>query len=219
MEENEKIGVPAAQPQSPDNFDALRSFASLDDEIYDTDDNADFRRGDAASARYEAPAAAARKPAPPAAPQPRQNNTAVPTAVSAIPPSRFTQLFGESKLLAVLTLIAGIGGIGWVLLYIGMLMERESLFTQTIQTMAVQGQYEYSVTFTSPLLGVLRGVLYLTPVFALVWALVVALCGKKNKFLGHKAVIITVLCVFALVGIVAVFDIAAAGLVFDIVKN
>ena len=137
----------------------------------------------------------------------------------ALPPSRFTALFGESRFLSVLSLLSGVAGVSWLLLYVGMLIQRDSLFTQAVEAMSVQGRYEYSVTFSSPVLGVLRVMLYLVPVVALIWSVTVAAVSKRGKSLGKKAVLIAVLAVFVVVGLVAVFDVFAAGLVFDVMKN
>ena len=127
--------------------------------------------------------------------------------------NRIKLLLGTSKPASVLTLLnLGVYGV-WLVLYIVCTMIRASLFSQAQSQMAMSGQTQYTVTVSSPLFTALKFILYLLPVFALVWALVIRNEDKK-EVICDKKLIIAALAVIICAAFTAFIDIGKLGLIF-----
>ena len=127
--------------------------------------------------------------------------------------SRLKILFGTSTPATVLTLVnLGVYGV-WLLTYIICTFIRASLFSQAQTQMAMQGQYQYTVTVSSPLFTVLRVILYALPVLSVVWAIVLNREDKKSVICDKKLLIATLVVVIC-AAFTAFIDIGKLGLIF-----
>lgn len=127
--------------------------------------------------------------------------------------NRLKILFGTSKPATVLTLVNFSVYGAWLIIYIVCTFIRASLFTQAQTRMAMQGQYQYTITVSSPVFAVLRVVLYILPVLALAWAIVVNREDKK-AVICDKKVLIATLAVVISAAFTAFIDIGKMGLIF-----
>ena len=138
-----------------------------------------------------------------------------------VPPAqrpKFQYLFGENRFLSVMSLVSSVLCIVWFLLYCWSLLERSNMFEEAIMTMQMQGQTSYVVNYTSPMIGVLKAFLYLLPALAIVWMAAVVSASKKNQYIGSRKIIFTVIGLIFFVGVMALFDLGKAGLLFDVAK-
>lgn len=127
--------------------------------------------------------------------------------------NRIRLMLGTSKPTAVLTLVNLIVYGVWLVLYIICTMIRASLFDQAQSQMMMQGQYQYTVTVSSPLFTVLKVILYMLPVLALAWAVVLNREDKKAVICDKKLIIAT-LAVIGVAAFTAFIDIGKIGLIF-----
>ena len=125
--------------------------------------------------------------------------------------TRFSRAFSQSRGFGVLMLITMLLNAGFAFGYMITHVARTSLFTSAETAMAAQNVTVYSVTFESPLTGLLKIVMYLLPVFDLIWTFKFRKTDKKAVGYNRKTVIVC-LCLIALGLAVAIFDIAAAHL-------
>lgn len=125
----------------------------------------------------------------------------------------FKKVFSENAFLSAATLLGGIFSAVWAVLYIVVLNIRASMFTSAQATMLSRGQTSYSLTFDSPLLGVLKVLIYFIPVLAVLFAAALKTADNKGHRYGRK-MIIAVLCVIVFAGVLAGFDIGFAHLIF-----
>ena len=127
--------------------------------------------------------------------------------------NRIKLMLGTSKPAAVLTLINLFVYAIWLIIYIVCTFIRASLFSQAQAQMALQGQYNYTVTVSSPVFVFLKVMLYVLPVLALAWAIVINRADKKN-ILCDKKLIIVALAVVVCAAFTAFVDIGRLGLIF-----
>lgn len=127
--------------------------------------------------------------------------------------NRLKILFGTSKPSTVLTLVnLGVYG-AWLVAYIICTFVRASLFSQAQTRMAMQGQYQYTVTVSSPVFTALRVILYALPVLAVAWAIVINREDKKAVICDKKLLIATLVVVLC-AAFTAFIDIGKLGLIF-----
>ena len=121
---------------------------------------------------------------------------------------------GDGRFLPVISFInLAFFGV-WFLCYVVSLILRSVYFASAQVDMAMSGYDAYTLTFSSPLLSVLKAALYLLPVAAVIWSIAIVRADRKGRELPDSRLIIAVLCVFFAAGLTSVFDIAAAGLIF-----
>ena len=143
------------------------------------------------------------------------------TSALYVPPQtrpKFQELFGTDRFLSVMSLVSVAACFVWTFVYFLMLAKRESMFSQMVLQMAQEGHYAFTATFSSPVLTFLKIALFLIPVVAFVWMFAVVRAEKVGAFIGNKKIIFAVIAVFFFIGAMAVYDLARAGLVFDVAK-
>ena len=122
-------------------------------------------------------------------------------------------MLGTSKSVSVLTILNLVLYGGWLILYFVCTIIRETVFNSTQARMASQGQMQYTITFSSPIISFLKIMIYLLPVLAIVWAIFISRKDKKN-IICDKKLIIVALCVVVAAAFVAFIDIGSVGLIF-----
>lgn len=127
--------------------------------------------------------------------------------------NRIKLMLGTSRPAAVFTLLNLILYGGWMIAYIVCTYIRAFVFSQAQTKMAMQGQLQYTVTVSSPVFTVLKIMLYLLPVFALAWAVIIKTEDKK-AILCSKKLIIAALVVVICAAFTAFIDIGRTGLIF-----
>ena len=135
------------------------------------------------------------------------------------PKTRWQTLFGTDRFFAVSTLCCGGLSVIWALLYWFMIGERSASFRQAAVTMAQQGRADYTVIFSSPLLTLLKVLLGILAAFSVMWAVSAVLADRKRSDTGKKWVLFAVLGLLLFVGGLTLYDLGAAGLVFDVMKQ
>ena len=130
------------------------------------------------------------------------------TPPQGIPRTGFQRLISTKKNFAVFTVIAGVIHILWNFLYFITLANRNIVMSATESSLISQGQTSYTITFESPLIGVLKFFMFLLPVFAVVWALLFKKADSK-KYYYNKKTVIFFLCLIALAMLIAVIDLTA----------
>ncbi len=133
--------------------------------------------------------------------------------------SLFTRLFGRSRFFGVTSVLTGAYALFWIVLYCIMLLQRSMLFSQAQLTMASRGETAYSLTFSSPLLTALRVMLYVLPVVLLLWLIALKKAERNRMGFGSRKTVVAILCLLLFMGALSLFDLGAAGLVFDIMKK
>lgn len=130
------------------------------------------------------------------------------TPPQSIPRTGFQRLISTKKNFAVFTVIAGLIHILWNFLYFITLANRNIVMSATESSLISQGQTNYTITFESPLIGLLKFFMFLLPVFAVVWALLFKKADSKKYYYNKKTVIVF-LCLIALAMLIAVIDLTA----------
>ena len=103
---------------------------------------------------------------------------------------------------------------GWLIAYFISLAVRSMMFTSAQAEMAMQGVAAYSVTISSPVFTVLKLLIYAMPVVVLLWMRGVLSADKKGLEPPDKKWLIAAFAADLTVGVVVVFDVLAAKLVF-----
>ena len=103
---------------------------------------------------------------------------------------------------------------GWSVLYFVCLAVRSMLFTGAQAEMASQGVAVYSVSISSPLFTVLKILIYAMPVVLLLWMRGVLSAEKKQLPQLDKKLLIAAFAADLLAGIIVIFDVLAARLIF-----
>ncbi len=127
--------------------------------------------------------------------------------------NRIKLLLGTSRSAAFFTLLNLFVYGAWIITYIACTMLRASLFAQAQSQMAMQGQFTYTVTVSSPVFGLLKFLLYILPVLALIWAFVIRKQDRK-AIICDKKLIIAALVVMLVSAFAALADIGKIGLIF-----
>ncbi len=125
-----------------------------------------------------------------------------------VPITTLDRLISTKKGFKVFTLIAGILNILWDFMYVMTVANRELVMGATESTLRSQGQTSYTITFESPLIGLLKVVMYLLPVLAVVWAILFKRADSQ-KYYYNKKIVIAVLCLIALAMFITVIDLTA----------
>jgi hypothetical protein len=129
-------------------------------------------------------------------------------APQSAPQTGFQRLISTKKNFAVFTVIAGILDILWEFLYFVTIANREIVMGTTESTLRSQGQTAYTIIFESPLIGLLKVMMFLLPVFAVIWAILFKKADSKKYYYNRKTVIFF-LCLIALAMLIAVIDLTA----------
>jgi hypothetical protein len=116
------------------------------------------------------------------------------------PKTGFQRTFSTRRGFARHTLVLGVLSLFWDCAYFFTLIERTVQFNETERTYLMQGVREFTMTFESPLISVLKVLMYVLPVLILIWALRFRRADKKNAYYNRR----TLAVVLALI-IVAVF--------------
>ena len=103
---------------------------------------------------------------------------------------------------------------GWLVAYFISLGVRSAMFTSAQAEMAMQGVANYSVTISSPVFFVLKLLMYAMPAVLLLWMKGVLSADKKGLEPPDRKWLIAAFAVDLIAGIVVVFDVLAAQLVF-----
>ena len=125
-----------------------------------------------------------------------------------VPFTGLQRLISTKKAFTVFTLITGILNILWDFLYFVTVANRELVMGATESSLRSQGQTSYTITFESPLIGLLKVVMYLLPVLAVVWAILFKRADSQKYFYNKKTVIV-MLCLIALAMFLTVIDLTA----------
>ena len=103
---------------------------------------------------------------------------------------------------------------GWIVLYFVSLAVRSVMFTSAQTQMAAQGVVNYSLSISSPLFTVLKILIYAMPVVVLLWMRGVLKADKKELPQVDRRLLIAAFAVDVAAGVIAVFDVMAAQLIF-----
>ena len=125
-----------------------------------------------------------------------------------VPITALQRLISTKKGFTVFTLITGILNILWDFLYFVTVANRELVMGATESSLRSQGQTSYTITFESPLIGLLKVVMYLLPVFAVVWAILFKKADSRQYYY-NKTTVIVMLCLIALAMFITVIDLTA----------
>ncbi len=128
------------------------------------------------------------------------------------PDSLFQRLFSTHIGFAVFTLVTGAFNLFWSMLYFSGLISRTVMFDTAERALLLQGTRSYVIEFSSPILTVLRVLMYLLPVLAVVWALVFRSAENKKHYYNKKTVIVF-LCLIVLSMVLTVVDMMALHLI------
>ncbi len=115
----------------------------------------------------------------------------------------------------VMTAVNIIVSVIWVIVYISLLMYRNSVFS-SIEMSTSLNVPVYTVIFSSPLFAVLRVLVYMLPAVYIVWAVAVATAVKRKKKLCTGAFLYASVGLDFLVAILTFIDLAAANLIFGV---
>lgn len=129
-------------------------------------------------------------------------------------PSRLSVMLGTDKFHNTTTLMCIIIGIAWLLLYIVCAACRDAMISKTVTDLAQKGTEEYTLVISSPLFTVLKLLLWLLPVFSVLWAISTVRAEKKKKLLCEKKLLITALVSIAVASFTAVIDLAKLHIIF-----
>lgn len=121
---------------------------------------------------------------------------------------------GKSRFSFVTTVLNLVLYGGWTVLYFVCLTVRSMMFTGAQAEMASQGVAAYSVTISSPLFTALKYLIYAMPVVLLLWMRGVLSAEKKQVPQLNKKLLIAAFAVDLLAGVIVIFDVLAAKLVF-----
>lgn len=122
-------------------------------------------------------------------------------------------LLGTSKSAAFFTVANAVIYGTWLAVYTVCTGIRASLFSQAQSRMALAGQMDYIVTVSSPVFGVLKAFLYLLPVFALIWAVVIKKEEGRNVLCDRKLVAFALAAILG-TAFAALLDIGKIGMLF-----
>lgn len=129
----------------------------------------------------------------------------------------FSKIFKENTdmFTFVMTAVNMIVSVLWVLVYVSLVMYRDSVFSSMEMSSSLNIP-AYTVIFSSPLFAVLRVLVYMLPAVYVVWAAAVATAGKRNKKLCTGAFLYACVGLDFLVAVLTLFDLAAANLIFGV---
>lgn len=128
-------------------------------------------------------------------------------------PPRMTR-GGKSRFSFVTTVLNIVLYGGWTVLYFVCLTVRSMMFTGAQAEMASQGVAVYSVSISSPLFTALKILIYAMPVVLLLWMRGVLSAEKKQLPQLDKKLLIAAFAADLLAGIIVIFDVLAARLIF-----
>ena len=121
---------------------------------------------------------------------------------------------GKSRFSFVTTVLNIVLYGGWTVLYFVCLTVRSMMFTGAQAEMASQGVAVYSVSISSPLFTALKIMIYAMPVVLLLWMRGVLSAEKKQLPQLDKKLLIAAFAADLLAGIIVIFDVLAARLIF-----
>ena len=192
---------PEAQPQPMARPMRRSMFIDPLEEEIEAEEAAAREAYRAPEAPYYAPPEAAGPAAAPAAEEEAPAETEAPL-------SGFAAFLSESKGFSVYSVVVGAVCILYSLLYFFTVMLRSIVLSNTERTLLLQGQTAYTITFTSPFIGLLKVMMYLLPVLFVVWAIVFKRTdGKKYRY--NKKTVIALLCLGGAAMLVTVIDLMA----------
>jgi hypothetical protein len=123
-------------------------------------------------------------------------------------------LFGTDKFHNIMTGFCAIWGILWAAIYIICVFLRDSMISQAVSNMAMQGATEYSLVISSPMFTILKVMIWIMPVAGILWAVSTVLAEKKDHLLCEKKLLITTLVIIGISAVIAVADLAKIHMIF-----
>ena len=126
---------------------------------------------------------------------------------------KFRQFFSEDRFLSVSMLLSGIASALFSVLHFVTYFIRAYMFSNSEKLMAARSIASYTLSFSSPMLGLLKFLLFLVPVFAVLFTVALKKADGKDKAYNKKTVI-AVLALILFAGLMTAVDVAATHLLF-----
>ncbi len=123
-------------------------------------------------------------------------------------------LFGTDKFHNTMTGFCSVWGILWAATYIVCVYLRDSMISQAVSNMAMQGATEYSLVISSPMFTILKVMIWIMPIAGILWAVSTVLAEKKGHLLCENKLIITTLVIIGISAVIAVADLAKIHMIF-----